>query len=351
MKKILVALSGGIDSAATALILKEQGYDVTGVTFDLTGDPASIMSARSLSERLGINLLTEDARERFGNEIIRYFIDSYMKGETPAPCSLCNPSVKWRTLKAVADREGFPLFATGHYIRIVEDNGRLYVARGIDPAKDQSYYLWGLDQETLRRAVTPLGPLTKNEVRAKMSEAGFSDLAAKKESMSVCFLKGTTYHDFLRERIPEIDKYAGGDVIDNMGSIIGRHNGYPFYTVGQKRGFELFDGKEKYITGIDPSGNRLIAGDAGELYTDRLLVGSLAAADIDRLLCSREVSVMIRGFGWNPKGFCKLSINKNGKLSVITDEAVYAPAKGQPVVFYIGDMVVGGGILEKSGNI
>ncbi|MCD8186336.1 MAG: tRNA-specific 2-thiouridylase, partial [Rikenellaceae bacterium] len=239
MKTVLVALSGGIDSAATALILYERGYRVTGITFNLTGDEQAIAATEKLAERLRIPLVVEDVRQDFEREVQRYFIEGYMRGETPAPCSVCNPKIKWKTLTQAADRLGIERIATGHYIRLSRWSGFYFVRRGIDPVKDQSYYLWDLEQHTLRRALTPLGDFTKAQIRELMKLWDFPDLAQKKESMGVCFLDQTGYAGFLCRAVPRIDRLQGGEVTDRQGRVIGTHSGYPFYTVGQKRGFSL----------------------------------------------------------------------------------------------------------------
>ena len=345
MKKIAVALSGGLDSAATALILSERGYRVTAVTFDLTGDPGSVESTRRLAERLKIPLIVEDVRDEFRRDVERYFIDGYMRGETPAPCSVCNPRIKWETLRRVADREGISPIATGHYVRITEQQGFHYVSEGVDPVKDQSYYLWDLDQSILRRAVTPLGDFRKAEVRELMAMWGFADLAAKKESMGVCFLGKAGYGDFLRKNVPGIDDLSGGEVVDATGRVVGRHSGFPFYTVGQKRGFVLDDpAAERFVLEIDAANNRLVVGTLEALYVDAFQVRNPRVVHPDEFFGVDRLRVKVRGLGINPDGFCTVEPTEAG-LWVRVPSKAYAPAKGQPAVFYIDNRVVGGGYL------
>lgn len=345
MKKVLVAFSGGLDSAATALILYERGYRVTAVTFDLTGDVESVESTRRLADRLKIPLIIEDVQEEFRQKVQRYFIDSYMRGETPAPCSVCNPQIKWEVLRRVADRERIPLIATGHYVRITEHSGFHYVLQGVDPVKDQSYYLWDLDQEILRRAITPLGEFTKMQVRELMDFWEFTDLTTKKESMGVCFLDRAGYAGFLRKNVPEMDRLIGGQVVDSNGQIIGTHSGYPFYTIGQKRGFTLENlPDERYVLEIDAPNNRLIVGDLQGLYTDTLYIRHARIIHPDEFFATDRLQVKVRGLGINPEGFCTVLPTADG-IRVHIPSKAYAPAKGQPVVFYIDGRVVGGGYL------
>lgn len=385
MRRILVALSGGIDSAATALILKERGYDVSAVTFDITGDRDALDSARELAEKLEIPFRVEDVREVFERDVIGYFTTGYMRGETPAPCSYCNPEIKWKTLLRVADREGIPWVATGHYVRIVHSRNRYYIAQGVDPVKDQSYYLWGLGQEVLSRAVTPLGDMTKTAIRELMSRSGFPALTRRKESMSVCFLKGCSYTDFLRERMDGVDALNGGEVVDLSGRVIGRHSGYPFYTIGQKRGFQVDTEGSYYVLDIDAGRNRLIVGGIDNLRAGRLSVRDYYIADRDEFFSAENLRIKVRGLGLNPEGYCRVREGKDdivpgslqpglpdlslcpgasgdpvmdsgevprlvSRLDISVPAKAYAPAKGQPVVFYIEDRVVGGGYLDEYGS-
>lgn len=338
-------MSGGIDSAATALILKRRGYAVTGVTFDFTGNEEALASASLLAERLGIRLLTEDLREEFDKEVVGYFTEGYLRGETPAPCSYCNTRMKWRKLAEIADRHGILNIATGHYIRITSRDGLFYVTQGVDPVKDQSYYLWNLGQHILSRALTPLGNYTKMEIRSLMEAAGFPEMSRRKESMGVCFLDKEGYVPFLKKRVPQTVSLEGGVVVDREGHMIGSHEGYPFYTVGQKKGFDLSVPGNWYVLDIDPEKNRLVAGPIEELHCKRLSVRDYYLTDPEGFFSSEQISVKIRGLGLNPQGYCRME--KHGEeLIVYLSSMAYAPAKGQPVVFYQGDDVVGGGYLS-----
>ena len=340
----MLGFSGGVDSCATAVILREQGFEVTAVTLDAVGDREMMGRAREAAGRIGLEWRAANVGERFGKEIINYFIEGYMRGETPAPCVLCNPAIKWRTLYDIAIAEGYDHIATGHYCRIRSDGAGYYVRKGADPVKDQSYYLWGVPQEYLRMALTPLGGILKSDVKAK-----YGGYASARESMSVCFLRGKDYATFLKERSGGCGR---GEVVDRSDVVIGTHDGYPFYTIGQKRGLALAPeaaaalGGKAVVTAVDVANNRLVVGGDGDLYHKNLLVRDFNVVDMERLLSSSAVTVRVRGLGRNPAEFAR--VGKSGDmLAVELGDPAWACAKGQPVGFYEGDVVLGGGFLEK----
>lgn len=350
MKKVLVAVSGGLDSAATVLLLKRQGFEVAAVTLDMIGNNDNLAVVHDLCARMDIPLFTEDVRGRFAENVADYFLQEYMRGRTPAPCSVCNPQIKWKILSEVADREGYHYISTGHYVNITEHNGRRYISKGCDVVKDQSYYLWDLGQEILSRAMTPLGERTKSEIRLIMNASGFGDLSVKKESMGVCFLGKGGHTELLEREVSGIERLRNGEVVDRSGVVIGRHSGYPFYTVGQKRGFETTSQGDHYILRIDAENNRLTVGKIEDLYFNRLRLGRVRIIDQNEFLTSEKIKIKIRGLGLNPRGYCAVSL-ENGRFTVTIKDPAYAPAPGQPVVFYIDDRVIGGGILEEFDNI
>lgn len=340
-KKVLVGISGGVDSAAAVLMLRQRGYEVTGLHLNLYGEPEN-GELEALSRRLGIPVHTVDIGRRFEKEIVDWFVGEYMRGNTPSPCTRCNVRIKWQVLAEEADRLGCGLLATGHYCRIAERDGLRFVRQGADLLKDQSYYLWQLPQELLARIVFPLGDHTKQQVRAFMEEQGEHELVGRKESMGVCFLRGEGYETLLRKRVPGIGRLADGEIVDRTGAVIGRHKGYPFYTLAQKRGMGLPPGL--CVTGIDSQRNRLTAGPEADLYIRSIRLAAWQAPDPARLFASPRLRCKVRGIGRNPEGFCRV-VREGDSLRVETEHPAWAVAKGQPVVFYEEDRVAGGGIV------
>ena len=225
-----------------------EGYHVVALTIDTMGDEAMLHKARTKAEEIGAEWLMYDAREEFKREIIDYFCQEYAMGHTPAPCTRCNPLIKWRTLLNEANRLGIKYIATGHYFNIERRDERYYVTKGGDENKDQSYYLWGLSQEILSRAITPMGIAIKSDVKQ-----AFKD---KSESMGICFLSGLPYAEFLRNR--GIDM-PDGDIVTRNGEVCGRHNGIARYTIGQRRGVGIPEGMR--VIGIDATHNHILVGE------------------------------------------------------------------------------------------
>lgn len=334
--KVLLGFSGGIDSTASAMILAEEGYDVVLATLDTVGDSAMLEKAARSAGQLGLAWRAVDVRDLFRREVMDYFRDSYLRGETPVPCTHCNPAVKWGTLYETACAEGFDHIATGHYFRIRKEADKYYVRTAADPAKDQSYYLWALPQEYLRMALTPMGDRIKQEIKGRVR-----GIAAERESMGVCFLGGVNYTEYMRKALPEI---APGKIVNGAGECVGTHDGYPFYTIGQKRGLDV--PHSCCVIAIDAEHNRLVVGDDTQLYYCNLLLRDCTVVDTQRLTRSETLTVKIRGFGRNPAGYARAEA-KGGKLQVALDFPAWAPAKGQSVLLYEGDLVLGGGYVEN----
>lgn len=314
----------------------EQGYAVTLVTLNTLGDPCMMEQAHRSAQHLGLPLRMEDLRVAFRRDIIDYFTESYMRGETPAPCTRCNTLIKWKTLYDIARREGYDHIATGHYFRILHEDDIYYVRTAVDPIKDQSYYLWDLPQEYLQTALTPMGDRVKSEVTATLPST-----QRPRESMSICFVKDRSYTEFLKREVPGI---IPGDIVTSQGEIVGRHDGCALYTIGQKRGVRTNHPAAIQVTDIDAKHNRIIAGNDTDLYHHHLELKSYRIPNLPQLLSSDTVRVKIRGVGRNPEGFAR--IRPQGELLHIDlEQPAWAAAKGQPVVLYDHDRVVGGGIL------
>lgn len=348
MKKVLLGFSGGIDSTASAITLKNQGYKVSLLTLNTCNDSATLDAAVRAADELNMELNIVDITAEFKAQVIDYFCDSYLSGETPAPCTVCNRYIKWRILYETAAKNGFDHIATGHYFRVTEINGIYYVVKGVDPVKDQSYYLWDLPQEYLKMIVTPMGDQIKSNISDQIRKK-----AAPRESMGVCFLKGGGYADFIKARLPEQKRIAHGDVVDSQGVVVGDHDGYPYYTIGQKRDFRIAEhvkalkpNQKWCVIGIDAKRNQLVAGDDTMLYHRELTLKDYRLPNSEYLNTENRIAVKVRGLGRNPDGFCSIRVDGD-RLHVTLAEPAWASAKGQPVVLYDGDLVIGGGFLES----
>ena len=330
-QSVLLGFSGGIDSCTSALRLMAEGYHVVALTIDTMGDEEMLHKARTKAEEIGAEWLMYDAREEFKREIIDYFCQEYAMGHTPAPCTRCNPLIKWRTLLNEANRLGIKRIATGHYFNIERRYERYYVTKGVDESKDQSYYLWGLSQEILSRAITPMGNAIKSDVKQ-----AFKD---KSESMGICFLSGLPYAEFLCNR--GIDM-PDGDIVTRNGEVCGRHNGIARYTIGQRRGVGIPEGMR--VIGIDATHNHIIVGENELLFHNQLHIAHCNIVDEEELLTAKDITVKIRGIGRNPQLPVSVETTPSGYI-VKTQDPAWAPAIGQPLVFYRNNWVIGGGIV------
>ena len=346
-QKVLVGMSGGIDSTATCLMLREQGYDIVGLTLWVWGEKP--VEAAQLAEQMGIEHHIADEREAFRKIIVQNFIDEYRQGRTPNPCVMCNPLFKFRILTEWADRLDCDFIATGHYTRLEEHGGHIYILTGDDDKKDQSYFLWRLSQDVLRRCIFPLGTLTKPQVRDYLRSKGYELKAEEGESMEVCFIKGD-YRDFLREHSPEIDQEIGkGWFVNAAGVKLGEHKGFPYYTIGQRKGLEIALGKPAYVLKINPQKNTVMLGDAEELKTRHMLVEDDRFVDETEAMNSPQLSVRIR---YRSKPIpCTLRRLDDGRLLVNFQSEASAIAPGQSAVFYIGNRLVGGSFIASQRGI
>lgn len=332
-KSVILGFSGGIDSSSAVAVLREQGYRVVALTIDTMGDSAMLEKAEQRAKELGVEWYCVDAKARFEHDIIDYFCKEYSMGHTPAPCTRCNTHIKWRILLEEAKRLGVEHIATGHYFNIERHNDKYYISKGADPAKDQSYYLWGLSQEILSRAITPMGSKIKSEVKE-----GFKD---KSESMGICFLCRRPYADFLESRGIEMSE---GDIINTNGEVCGRHNGIARYTIGQKRGEGIPEGMR--VVNIKPESNAVCVGSSDLLYKSKLHITDCNIVDECELLTAKDITIKIRGIGKNPELPVSIERHKDGYMITTSDKA-YAPAIGQPLVLYRNNLVIGGGIVDS----
>jgi tRNA-specific 2-thiouridylase len=359
--RILVAMSGGIDSTVTAMILQDQGYEIIGITMK-TWDYAtsggdrketgccsldSINDARQVAVEKGFHHFIVDIREEFGDYVINNFVDEYLSGRTPNPCVLCNTHIKWEALLKRADALGCDYIATGHYARIGQQDGRYFIQRAVDQNKDQSYVLWGLSQECLKRSMFPLGEMTKPEVRQLAADYGYLELSKKAESYEICFVPDNDYRSFLRRRVPELaESVDGGLYVNKEGKVIGRHQGYPFYTVGQRKGLGMAFTEPMFVSEIIPETNTIVLGKEDDLIRNRMLVSGINLLKYDTIPQKMESLTKIRYR--DPGTMSELIQIDNSKIEVSFMANVRGIAPGQSAVFYEGDDVVGGGIIQGS---
>ena len=337
-------MSGGTDSSVAALLLKDAGYDVTGVTFrfyEKDGQTEYLDDARDLCQRIGIPHLVHDAREMFQKTIVDYFIDEYMAGHTPVPCTLCNNYLKWPLLARLADERSIYHIATGHYVQRTTVEGRHYIIQGMDADKDQSFFLWGLPQDILERMLLPMGGMTKTQVRQMAEERGFLKVARKKDSIGVCFCP-MDYRTFLRNHVPEA-RIQPGKFYDDQGNYIAKHEGYPFYTIGQRRGLGIDLNRAVFVKEIIPEENKVILGDLKSLERTEMRLKNWNLVCPDEVWNNGNIIVKIRYR--KQANRCTVSLLPDQTLLVKLHEPLTAIASGQAAAFYDGNRVLGGGII------
>ncbi|MDY6800109.1 MAG: tRNA 2-thiouridine(34) synthase MnmA [Bacteroidota bacterium] len=345
--KVVIGLSGGVDSTIAALLLKNQGYDVTGLHFCFNNEKYN-KKVNEVAHKLNIPLINLAINDDF-EKVKKHFANEYLKGRTPSPCTFCNKHIKWEKILDFADKNQIQFVSSGHYIRKVIKDGYYYLQKGIDPVKDQSYFLWELKPDTIKRMITPLGDYTKDEVRQLAKENGFVDLARQKESMGVCFLQNKDYRQFLNEYIPDkLAKLSTGRVIDEKENEIGTHKGFVYYTIGQKRDLQLKINRPAYVSDINVAKNELKIGTKSSLNHHNIFLKDIHLINPERINEKSSIDINIRGLGLNPTkpAFVK-TITKN-TIELELSSAAWAVAPGQPVVFYDEDILLGGGIAEKS---
>lgn len=345
--RVIVGMSGGVDSAVAAFILKESGYDVIGLTLRTwdSGDSrcCAIDDARETARMLGIRYQVLNCVREFREKVERPFVKSYLNGETPSPCVICNREVKWERMLYAADVFNADFIATGHYSSVVRlDNGRFAVVRGSDEKKDQSYMLYRLTQEQLSRTLMPLGTYTKSEVRRIAESAGLPS-SSRPDSQEICFVTDGDYGDYIESHVDE-PLNGSGDIIDTDGNLLGKHRGLYRYTTGQRRGLGIAGGRPLYVVGKDSDTNSLIIGEDKDLYSSCLTARDLNWMSFPGI----ERPVRVRAKIRFSHSFADAVVYPEGqdRVSVRFDEPQRAVTPGQSVVFYDGDTVAGGGIIE-----
>lgn len=369
-KRVLVGMSGGIDSSAVCMMLLEQGYEVIGATMrvhDLPSqfeegedEPTHVKEAKSLADKLGIEHYTIDLREEFKNNVIANFVDEYLAGHTPNPCVMCNLYFKWKFLLDTAKEHNCDFVATGHYAQIVDFDGVYTLKKGVDDKKDQSYFLWRLGQKELSKTMFPLGGMNKEEIKKYVLSKGYEEKVKKKESMEVCFIDGD-YRDFLREQMPEIDQKIGkGYFVDNTGKKIGEHKGFPFYTIGQRKGLGIALGQPAFVVNINSKKNTIRIGFQDELLDDTLVLKDCNIVNeklIDLMsqiedIADNENERLYIKIRYRSKELTVRKIERKENILYIKfSEKASAITPGQSGVIYYKDMVVAGGIITDKREI
>ncbi|MFP4546761.1 MAG: tRNA 2-thiouridine(34) synthase MnmA [Fidelibacterota bacterium] len=349
-KKILVGISGGVDSSAALYLLKEQGYDPVGITLKVitnTKDSkfeGELERTRKLCQKLSVKHIVRHVEQEFYDKIIMDFVNTYLQGETPNPCVVCNKQIKWKFLLSEADKLGINFVATGHYARIIEKNGQFELHKGIDEKKDQSYMLWQLGQTELSRTKFPLGEYTKDEIR-KIARAHSLVPDSLAESQDICFIPENDYRKYLKTNFFDRLKMIGkGDLVETDGTVVGQHEGFYNFTIGQRKGFKIGFGERRYVKQLDAENNRIVIAKNDDLYSKGAVIQKInfPVGNIQR-----QVSGTIK-IRYNHKGvLCRGEFTHKGLLKITFDQPQRAVTPGQTAVLYNEDKVILGGIIKE----
>ncbi len=360
-KRVLLGMSGGVDSSVAGYLLREQGYDVIGVTMkvwpqdcisraeDKCCGPQAVADARAVAHSLGIPHYVVDEADQFERTVIDYFTSEYQAGRTPNPCVMCNEKLKFGNLWGKAEALGCDYIATGHYAIIEHHRDRALLRKGVDPRKDQSYFLFSLRQPQLRRALTPLGTMRKPEIRKIARSLGLK-VADKIDSQEICFVPGNDYKTFLRSHLGE-NEFHRGEIYDVEGNFVGEHDGIELFTIGQRKGLPGGSARPRYVVDLDAQTNRVIVGDVEDLVCDEFeidrtnwIARELPDEDVDSSRCSSakaDATVKIRYS--HPGTPATVTSLENHRARIRLHEPQRAITPGQAAVIYDGDVVIGGG--------
>ena len=353
-EKVVVGLSGGVDSSVAAYLLKEKGYDVIGVTmlmWPLTTEtkeqPQSVVDARKVAQHLDIPYYVLDFTKQFKKEVIDYFTEEYLAGRTPNPCNVCNRRIKWEALLAWAREHGAEYIATGHYARIDKlENGRYAIRNSVTALKDQTYALYNLTQEQLSKTLLPVGEFSKDEIR-RIAEEQKLPVANKSDSQDICFIPDGDYGAFLQRQVPE--RIPGeGNFVSTDGTVIGRHKGVTHYTIGQRKGLGIAMGHPVFVCEIRPETNEVVIGENEDIFSTDLICREVNYMGMEE---GNEPAKCMAKIRYAHKGdVCSLEKLGDGRMHVKFEKPVRAITPGQAVVFYDGEYVLGGGVIEREGE-
>jgi tRNA-specific 2-thiouridylase len=355
-QRVLLGMSGGVDSSVAGYLLREQGYEVIGVTMkvwpqdcisraeDKCCGPQAIADARGVAHSLGIPHYVVDEADQFERLVIDYFSSEYRAGRTPNPCVMCNEKLKFGNLWSKAAALGCDYIATGHYAIIEHSGDRAVLRKGLDARKDQSYFLFSLRQPQLRRALTPLGRMTKPQIREIAHSLGLK-VADKIDSQEICFVPGNDYKAFLRSYLGE-NEFHRGEIYDVAGNFLGEHGGIELFTIGQRKGLPGGAPQPRYVVDLDPATNRVIVGDADDLVAnefeiDRVNWHPVSGPHYDELVCTTKIRYS------HPGTRATLTRFEDGHAHVRLHDPQRAVTPGQAAVFYDGDIVLGGGWISR----